>query len=101
MLCGVPPPQINQHNRILYRQLKSKDKFILKLNNDIDKLVRNLEVKIEDEKDKIVKKFSDEIFYKLESIVINKNESFDNSARLAINNTASLFFHNYKKYLRF
>ena len=38
MLCGVPhtPHKKNQHNRILHRQLKSKDKFILKLNNDIE-----------------------------------------------------------------
>lgn len=79
--------------------LMEQENKLKKLNNDIDKLVRNLEVKIEDEKDKIVKKFSDEIFYKLESIIINKNESFDNSARLAINNTASLFFHNYKKFI--
>ena len=79
--------------------LREQENKLKKLKNDIDKLVSNLKVRIEEEKDKIVKKFSDEIFYKLESIVINKNESFDNSAKLTINNTASLFFHNYKKFI--
>ena len=67
-----------------------------KISRNIDRLIESVADDIEDEGRTISRKFEDTIFSKLNTLVTNKSNNFDNDAISAINSTASLLMNEYR-----
>lgn len=75
----------------------SRQEYELKLlNRNIDKLIEETKDDIKEKEKIIIRKFEDSIFDKLDRLVMNKSDNFDNEALSVINNISSLSLNNYK-----
>ncbi len=90
----------SQSDTGLAEAIRQQEYELRRLNNNIDKLISEVQEGIKDKETEINRRFEDTVSFNLETLVAGRSNNFDAEAQSLINSTASLMLEDYKSQIR-
>lgn len=88
--------KVSSSDEELEKAIRQQQYELDKINRNIDQLIESVSDDIVDAQRTVSRKFEDNIFAKLNTLVTGKSNNYDNDAINTINSTASLLINDYK-----